>query len=248
MKKAIYKITNIKNNKSYIGQSINPQKRFKRHKVLCKSKPTYPLYKEMNEFGIENFKLEIIGWYEHYNEMEQYYIKKYNTKVPNGYNVQDGGENIPPHFYGEEHHNSKYNEQLVENIIKDLQSKKYTQKEIEQKYNVPQQLVTSINRGATHRKDGISYPIIKTSKYHINDRDFEQICYLLKYSTCTCSEIGRYFGYDTSAIKAINSGRNHFVATIQYPIRNFRGKHNSQSVETILAKRSTKPIDTALEM
>ena len=72
--------------------------------------------------------------------------------------------------------------------------------------------------------------------------------YLLKYSTCTCAEIGQYFGFNSSAIKAINSGRNHHLDNIQYPIRAFRGKSNSQSVEAILAKRSTKAIDTSLEM
>ena len=35
---------------------------------------------------------------------------------------------------------------------------------------------------------------------------------------------------------------------IKYPIRNFRGKANTQSVEAILAKRSTETIDTSLEM
>lgn len=109
-------------------------------------------------------------------------------------------------------------------------------------------LITSINRGITHRRQGLEYPIIKTSKYHCSDEEFEQICYLLKNSQCTCAEIGQYFGFSGSTIKAINTGRNHYMNNIKYPIRNFRGKANSQSVEAILAKRSTETIDTSLEM
>ena len=76
--------------------------------------------------------------------------------------ILEGGQE-PPHKYGEEHHNSTYNQELVDKIIDDLLSHKYTQKEIQDKYKVNQQLITSINRGATHRRKGIEYPIIKTS-------------------------------------------------------------------------------------
>ena len=249
MKKAIYKITNKQNKKCYIGQSSNPHRRWIAHKSHAKTqsyKKNTLLWNDMKDFGIENFELQILGWYENYNEMEKYFIQKYNTLTPNGYNILPGGLK-PPYHYGESHPNSIYNQQTIDNIIDDLLSKKYTQKEIENKYHVSQQLVTSINRGTTHRKKGIDYPIIKTSKYHICDEDFDKIVYLLKYSKCTCAEIGKYFGVDTSAIKAINSGRNHFSPQLKYPIRNFRGVANSQSVETILAKRSTSTIDTLME-
>ena len=159
----------------------------------------------------------------------------------------EGGEE-PPHKYGEEHHNSRFSQNLVDKIIDDLVSHKYTQKEIQDKYGVNQQLLTSINRGITHRRPGLEYPIIKTSNYHCSEETFEQIYYLLKNSLCTCAEIGQYFGFSGSTIKAINSGRNHYTEGINYPIRNFRGKANSQSVEAILAKRSTETIGTSLEM
>lgn len=205
------------------------------------------MYDAIRAYGEENFEFQIIGWFDDYNEKEKYYIKYYNTLVPDGYNLMEGGEE-PPHKYGEEHPKSVYSQELIDNIIDDLLSHKYTQKEIQKKYNVKQQLITSINRGVTHRRPGLEYPIIKTSKYHINDNTFEEIVYLLKYSTCTCAEIALYYGFDTSAIKAINTGRNHHKDNINYPIRNFRGKSNSQSVETILAKRSTETIDTSSEM
>ena len=250
VKKAIYKITNNLNNKCYIGQSKNPNHRWVEHKSHADrgdGKGKIPLYDALRKVGVENFTFSVIGWFEDYNEKEKEYIKKYNSLVPNGYNLMPGGEE-PPHRYGEEHHNSVYSQKLIDNIIDDLLSRQYTQKEIQLKYGVNQMLVTSINRGVTHRRKGVEYPLIKTSKYHISDEDFDKIVYLLKNSTCTCSEIGKYFGVDTSSIKAINAGRNHYSENIKYPIRNFRGRTNSQSVETILAKRSTPDIDTLVEM
>lgn len=248
--KAIYKITNKINNKCYIGQSNNPTHRWVEHKFHVNNNDDIgksAIHDAMRKYGINNFEFTIIGWFDDYNEQEKYYIQYYNSLIPNGYNILKGGED-PPHRYGENHHNSKFSQQLIDNIIDDLLSHKYTQKEIEVKYGVNQQLVTSINRGVTHRRLGIEYPIIKTSKYHCDDDTFEKIVYLLKNSQCTCAEIGQYFGFSGSTIKAINSGRNHHQDNIKYPIRNFRGVANSQSVETILAKRSTETIDTSLEM
>lgn len=248
--KAIYKITNKINNKCYIGQSNNPMERWKKHKWIAKTeqdKGKSAIHDAIREVGEENFLFEIIGWFKDYNEKEKYYIQYYNSLVPNGYNIMKGGEE-PPHKYGENHHNSAYSQVLIDNIIDDLLSHNYTQKEIQDKYKVGQQLITSINRGVTHRRKGIEYPIIKTSNYHCSDEVFEQICYLLKNSQCTCAEIGKHFGFSSSTIKAINSGRNHYDENLKYPIRNFRGKANSQSVEAILAKRSTETIDTSLEM
>lgn len=250
MKKAIYKITNLINGKIYVGQSKDPTRRWKEHKwdaFNSNCKENSAIHKAFLKYGIDNFEFTIIGWFENYNEMERHYIKELKTLYPDGYNLTEGGDE-PPHQYGEDHHNSKYDQKMINNIINDLLSKKYTQKQIEEKYGVNQQLITSINRGVTHRREGLDYPIIKTSNYHCDEKTFEEIVYLLKHSTCTCAEIGAYFGFSTSTIKAINSGKNHHNDNIAYPIRNFRGKSGSQPVEAILAKRSTETIDTSLEM
>lgn len=250
MKKAIYIITNSINNKVYIGQSIDPNKRWVAHQSRARTqcdKGRSPIHDAMYTLGIEHFQCSILGWYDDYNEKEREFIKKYNSLVPNGYNLMPGGEE-PPHSYGEQHHNSKYSQQLIDNIITDLCSHQYTQKEIQDKYQVSQQLITSINRGVTHRREDLHYPIIQVSNYHLTAADVDDIRYLLKNSKCTCAEIAQYFNTSTSAIKHINAGRNYFDPSITYPIRNFRGSANSQSVEAILAKRSTETIDTPSEM
>lgn len=236
MTKAIYTVTNKVNGKTYVGQSNNPEYRWKQHCQRANN-PNYQersaLYPAMRKYGIENFEFTILGWFEDYNEKEKYYIKELNTLSPNGYNLAEGGEE-PPHFYGEEHPNSLYKQEVVDNIIDDLLSKQYTQKQIELKYGVNQQLVTSINRGVTHRREGVIYPILIESKYHCNDEQIDKIRFLLKNSLCTCEEIGKYFNFSKSTIKAINSGKNHHCDDISYPIRKFRGQSGVQSIEQAL--------------
>lgn len=72
MLKSIYKITNKLNGKIYIGQSINPFKRFKQH---CYNTQIYKslINEAINKYGKENFLFEILeSDIENYNEREKY--------------------------------------------------------------------------------------------------------------------------------------------------------------------------------
>lgn len=96
----IYKITNNINQKVYIGQTINNMnKRFKKHlsQVNCKNICS-ALYAAFKKYGQDNFIIESIvtGDYtkEELNELEVFYIKKYNSISPNGYNLQSGGNSF----------------------------------------------------------------------------------------------------------------------------------------------------------
>lgn len=79
----IYKITNKNNNKSYIGQSIHCGKRLDEH-----SKGEQFIDEIIQLEGIENFDFNILKEVdkEELNYWEDYYIIKYNTLFPNGYN------------------------------------------------------------------------------------------------------------------------------------------------------------------
>ena len=92
----IYKITNILNNKCYIGQtSYILERRINLHLKEVKYKTNSPLYNSINKYGLENFKWEIIticNSKKELDEKEKYYIKFFNSKKPNGYNLTDGGE------------------------------------------------------------------------------------------------------------------------------------------------------------
>lgn len=79
----IYKITNKLNGKSYIGQSIHCGKRLDEH---YKGKQ---LIDEVIQIeGVENFNFEILKEVDKkcLSYWEDYYIIKYNTMFPNGYN------------------------------------------------------------------------------------------------------------------------------------------------------------------
>lgn len=52
----IYKITNLLNNKCYIGQSRNIYRRWQAHRYANDS---YPLHVAMKKYGMENFSFEI---------------------------------------------------------------------------------------------------------------------------------------------------------------------------------------------
>ena len=94
----IYIIKNKINNKVYIGQTTRSLEwRFLHHKgqINCKNQCS-ALYSAFKKYGVENFWIESIeeGNFSHeeLNKKEIYYIKKYNSVSPNGYNLQLGGD------------------------------------------------------------------------------------------------------------------------------------------------------------
>lgn len=91
----IYIIRNLINNKVYIGETtIGYKSRFAQHcKKSTRINRHYKLYNAMNEFGIENFYVELLEDnvpIEKMYEREIYYIEKYNSFY-DGYNSTKGG-------------------------------------------------------------------------------------------------------------------------------------------------------------
>ena len=89
----IYKITNIQNNKVYIGQTIRPiEQRFKRHinDALNNILDTH-FARAIRKYGKENFIIEQIDTaqtQDELNQKERYWIQYYNS-VNEGYNETD---------------------------------------------------------------------------------------------------------------------------------------------------------------
>lgn len=87
----IYKITNLLNGKSYIGQTTKPLKeRMRKHYTTT----NVLIDKEIARCGINNFTVDVIDKAENRDELNQkeiYWIAKYNTLIPNGYNQCYGG-------------------------------------------------------------------------------------------------------------------------------------------------------------
>ena len=86
----IYKITNKKDGKVYVGQSDNIERRLSEHK----QKRTLTIDDYINVLGVENFSFEVLEECDEkqLDEKEQYYIKKFNSQEK-GYNIQKGGFN-----------------------------------------------------------------------------------------------------------------------------------------------------------
>ena len=102
--KCIYLRTNLVNGKQYVGQTVN----FKDRECGWRTRKSYSggaIDNARKKYGIENFKVEVLRECEtqdELNEWEQYYIKELNTKVPNGYNITDGGGGVSGFKHREE--------------------------------------------------------------------------------------------------------------------------------------------------
>lgn len=89
----IYCITNKLNGMKYVGQTIrSAEERFEEH---ARHNNTY-IERTVKKYGKENFTVEVIDsalLIDDLNKKEKYWIRKLNTKKPNGYNLCDGGDN-----------------------------------------------------------------------------------------------------------------------------------------------------------
>ena len=96
----IYKVTNLINNKIYIGQTKQDLKNRKRqHKYFLKKQNNNLFHNALRKYGFENFTWEILcecDSKEELDEMEFHYINQYRTfwkfSDCNGYNLTLGGE------------------------------------------------------------------------------------------------------------------------------------------------------------
>lgn len=87
----IYKITNLINNKCYIGQSIDINKRW--HKHLYADSSNSVIHTAIKKYGKNNFLFEVIEEcpVEALNDREIYWIQYYNS-YKEGYNCTLGGD------------------------------------------------------------------------------------------------------------------------------------------------------------
>lgn len=92
----VYKITNLDNGKSYIGQTkFTAEKRFKEH-----AKSESCIGNAIRKYGEEQFDLEVLATCETREEayeLEIAFINFFDCMAPNGYNLTEGGLHNP-HF------------------------------------------------------------------------------------------------------------------------------------------------------
>ena len=200
----IYKITNQCNGMSYVRQSIDIQRRWAEHRRKMNIKNTL-LYQAMREFGIDNFSFEVIEECElvDLNDKEKYYIDKYNTMNPNGYNMSTI-ENIQ----------HKINWDIANEIISELKNTSLTGKEIAKKYNVSHCLISQINNGNMWKQKNFVYPIRKREKKEKQEKQE-------KIWKCpfTREELEKKYNLSHSWLSQVNQGKMWFNAELNYPLR-----------------------------
>lgn len=91
----IYKATNTKNNKSYIGQTIHSLRHRKvQHKSRAKNGSKQPIHCAIRKYGFDSFSWEELYFCSNKKELDEAEIRliaSNNTFVPAGYNIAIGG-------------------------------------------------------------------------------------------------------------------------------------------------------------
>lgn len=152
----IYKITNSVNNKIYIGQSVNIERRFAQHRYDAKHEDRQNgklLYKDIKKYGIDKFQFEIIEECskDELNKREKHYIKVYNSNAPNGYNKTIGGVGSPCY--------KKLSTEIILKIIERLKTSMDSAEIIALEFEISPDTVRSINSGRICRICSEEYPI-----------------------------------------------------------------------------------------
>ena len=140
----IYMYTNKKNNKKYIGQSTNIERRRREH--LCWPSPYSRFDMELRAIGEDQFDFVILEQcsVELLDEREKYWISFYDT-INSGYNLIPGGQS----YRGEENPGARLTEDEVRQIIILLEEHKLNNREIAEKFSVCQNTIDGINRCKT---------------------------------------------------------------------------------------------------
>lgn len=162
----IYKITNLINQKIYIGYTKHTaQYRFQQHWQGRNEKDGSLLHKALKKFGKNNFSVETVERIseDEWAEKEQYYIEFYNSLVPNGYNIIPGG-NKPPLKDREKNPKAKLTNEKILELYSDLESYDLDIGQIAVKYGISQSQAERINSGAFWRQEERDYPIRKLKR------------------------------------------------------------------------------------
>ena len=222
IKKDIYIMKNDINDKVYIGQSINSEERFKSH---CKGAYDNSIIdRAIAKYGKEHFWYEILeNQVENYNDREKYWIMKYNSVKPNGYNIMSGGES-PPIYKGDNHPSTELSDHDVVLLKNDLANTNISYSDLAKKYKISKRQVLRINHGVSRNKLEEKYPIRKNpnTSNKLTDEDVDIIIDLLKYSYQFCGEIARQFSVDVHVVDRLNTGKTYYRKNEQYPIRKWK--------------------------
>lgn len=160
MSTGIYKIENLVNHKSYIGQSIHIEKRWDEH--CRKSSKDSLIHKAIQKYGKENFTFQILEETDDIlslDELETKYILQFNSLVPNGYNIMINDKNYHHQF-------NYYDFEVFKKIVEDIKNSDLTFPQIAEKYELDLSMIYYLNRGDYHTDPNETYPLrqVKNTK------------------------------------------------------------------------------------
>lgn len=217
----IYCYTNLINSKKYIGQTINPEMRYSAHKSNYQNPKNNEynslLHKAFRKYGFENFKYEIlvqgIDDINILNDLEVYYISKYNTQVPNGYNVEVGGKNSPKpktleHRKKEIWGQAKLTEEEVIELRKAYKAKKSPTEIYNQKYKERLHYNSFLNIWSG-RRYGLIMPEVFEKGRHtkLNANIVKQIREDRKTTNLSYDKLAEKYGISKGTVADIIKGR-----------------------------------------
>ena len=98
----IYGSRNIVNGKWYIGQTVNYKQRKQNHLACTRyNRDRCVFHAAIRKYGEDSFEWTVlesdIHTYDELNEREKYWIQEKNSLLPNGYNMNAGGNGTPNH-------------------------------------------------------------------------------------------------------------------------------------------------------
>lgn len=147
----IYKIENLVNHKNYVGQSIHIERRWIEH---CIPSSNSLISKAIHKYGKENFSFQILEecTIEELDEKEMYYINKYNTLTPNGYNISEYQNGVHAYY-------TNYNKDTLLAIIDKIKNTNESFSSIAQEFNLSERNLYYINKGEIHHLSNEHYPL-----------------------------------------------------------------------------------------
>ena len=216
---SIYKITCLRNNKIYIGQTVQnpPIKRWIEHyQEAYNENNQLFLYRAIRKCGIENFTFQILEQnikLTDLNFKESYYINKYSSNINEyGYNLTRGG-----HYSVK----SKLDEEKVLEIIDYIKNEsEKTFVEIAKIFGVTREMISDINMGKTWYFRNENYPIRDNSDFKnkiLREQVYDIYERLLNKESLT--EIARDYNVSITNISNINKGKIYkFLDDDKYPL------------------------------
>lgn len=247
----IYCYTNKINNKKYVGQTNNLNRRKKQHiqDSIHQHKGhevayEQPIHCAIRKYGIDNFDISVLeiieteNWSD-VNKLEAKWIKELNTLTPEGYNLKVEGQ------ANQGKNKSKIDPEIIKQIISDLKNK-IPIIEISEKYNLSRPYISDINNGRCPRQSNEKYPL---QQNRMTKEDYFEIFDLLENTNFSMNQIAKYLNRNSDTIQKINKGYQKIVQDLYegtFPIRkNARSGYTLKPVETIPGETgSTLTIDT----